>query len=404
MTIESQNQLLNPKDRLALRNERTQDLLNKQPLPDPFSAYVFIDHSTEELITAARGNKESSSISNFFGLFAKESTQESQSMSGPIKCRVYNKDYHSSLINPLDAKTRKDYEEAINSCSEALIRPDHPDLPKLANGSIWQCTRQGQTVQLLTLESDNAFSFTPQSSNSKSGGAKEAMSNGGKVTVGNRPSATRVSVTYADPVSMKDQVAKYPQYKRFLDEFLKRLSATSFSQPSVVVNSMYRSPVDQARAMARSRYTSPDKYDAFLTWCLTEYGTRRKKAREIQQVIRDNKGKSPSEMEAALVTKLKEQQSRGVYLSKHMEHGAFDFQTWKFTISDVNIMLDVLSGMEDSGYVTFYNWEGVWTYNTGNKGDNAAQRKAAGLAKRASGPIANEHIHLNVTTTGSGGE
>jgi len=87
-----------------------------------------------------------------------------------------------------------------------------------------------------------------------------------------------------------------------------------------------------------------------------------------------------------------------------MEHGAFDFQTWKFTISDVNIMLDVLSGMEDSGYVTFYNWEGVWTYNTGNKGDNAAQRKAAGLAKRASGPIANEHIHLNVTTTGSGGE
>jgi hypothetical protein len=110
-------------------------------------------------------------------------------------------------------------------------------------------------------------------------------------------------------------------------------------------------------------------------------------------------------MEAALVAKLKEQVKNGDYLSKHMQNGAFDFQTRKFGMQDVEIMLGVLAGMKADKFITYYNWEGVWSYNTGIKGDTRQNRKIAGLAKRRTdGKLPNEHIHLNITSSGTGGE
>lgn len=373
MTIESQNQLLNPKDRLALRNERTQDLLNKQPLPDPFSAYVFIDHSTEELVTAARSNKESA--------------QEDSAMSGPIKCRVYNEDYHSSMINPIDAKTRKDYEEAINSCSEALLRSDHPDLPKLANGSIWQCTRQGQTVQLLTLESDVAFSFTPRgNNNSNQSGAQASFNSSRKTTVGSAPRNTnnRVEIKFKENrSSLINQSKKFP-YKDFLPVLEDAISKSNFSQAAIVITSMFRGPVAQVNAMMGGRIFQGDSasYQSFKKWA-KQYGTRPGYGKDIQDVIAEKDWSTDvAGLKSKLTATVTEQYNAGRYISKHMEYGALDIRTNDLKWSDVETILSVLSGLQSAGHVKRYQIE--------NK-----------RSTPNSTPPSAEHIHFSLTTKGA---
>jgi len=384
MTIESQSQLINPRDRNERRVERVQDLLNKKQLPDTFDAYVFIDHQTESLAQAAKSSADGSAPAETSQLY----------------CRVYNeKIFDASKVSPLDAKTTQQYKHSINACPQGAIRSDNHDLGSLANGSIWVCKMNDGIVDLISLKQASGFTF----SESTGGLSRTAFGSEKKIPLRNRLSQSAITVVFADDAPMRAQLQTHPQYSTFLNEFTKRLSATSFSENSVVVNSMFRSATDQARAMARTRYTKPADYSAFLAWCKTEY--EGPLGREIQAVIHANKGETPQVMEAALVAKLKEQVNRGSYLSKHMQNGAFDFQTKKFVMTDVEIMLDVLSGMKGGGFVTYYNWEGVWSYNTGIKGDTRANRKKVGLAKRrAKGRIANEHIHLNITSSGTGGE
>lgn len=386
MTIESQSQLINPRDRNERRVEKVQDLLNKKQLPDTFDAYVFIDHQTESLAQAAKSSADGSAPAETSQLY----------------CRVYNeKIFDASKVSPLDAKTTQQYKHSINACPQGAIRSDNHDLGSLANGSIWVCKMNDGIVDLISLKQASGFTF----SESTGGLSRTAFGSEKKIPLGNRLSQSAITVVFADDAPMRAQLQTYPQYSTFLNEFTKRLSATSFSENSVVVNSMFRSATDQARAMARTRYTKPADYSAFLAWCITEYGEASKKVREIQDVIRANKGNTPQAMEAALVAKLKEQVKNGDYLSKHMQNGAFDFQTKKFAMQDVETMLDVLSGMKADKFITYYNWEGVWSYNTGIKGDTRANRKKVGLAKRrAEGRIANEHIHLNITSSGTGGE
>jgi hypothetical protein len=386
MTIESQSQLINPRDRNERRVEKVQDLLNKKQLPDTFDAYVFIDHQTESLAQAAKSSADGSAPAETSQLY----------------CRVYNeKIFDASKVSPLDAKTTQQYKHSINACPQGAIRSDNHDLGSLTNGSIWVCKMNDGIVDLISLKQASGFTF----SESTGGLSRTAFGSGKKMPLGNRLSQSAITVVFADDAPMRAQLRTYPQYSTFLNEFTKRLSATSFSHNSVVVNSMFRSATDQARAMARTRYTKPADYNAFLAWYMTEYGEASKKAREIQAVIRDNKGKTPQAMEAALVAKLKEQVKNGDYLSKHMQNGAFDFQTRKFGMQDVEIMLGVLAGMKADKFITYYNWEGVWSYNTGIKGDTRKNRKIAGLAKRRSdGKLPNEHIHLNITSSGTGGE
>ena len=384
MTIETQGQLLNPKDRNENRVEKVQDLLNKKQAPDTFDAYVFIDHETESLAQAARSSTEANSV---------DGTR--------IYCRVYNEDFFdASRTSPLDAKTKSEFKHSINQCPQGSIRMDHPNLGALANGSIWVCRKPGAMVDLISLKSANGFAF----SESKGGVARNSFNSNKKMPLGSRASSTAIEVKFADDANMRQQVVQYPHYKTFLDEFTKRLSQTAFSQPSVRVNSMFRNPTDQARAMARTRYYGPSSYSSFLAWFKSEYGGAGRDSKPVLAVLEANKTSSAAVMEAAIVTELKKQVSQARYLSKHMQNGAFDFQTMNFAFSDVEHMLNVLENMKGS-HVTFYNWEGVWSYNTGNKNDTREIRKAAGLKKRRQdGAISNEHIHLNLKTTGGGGE
>ncbi len=389
MTIESQNQILTPYDRLSRRLDNLFKVENQVQAPDAFDAYIFVDHVTEEIARTARSEVGSST-----------------NAAGILKCRVFDENfYHAGQSSPLDAKTTKEYESAINGCSEGYVRGDHPNLASLANGSIWTCTMKGQTIQLLTLSRATAFSFNPTTGRveGSTGGAMGAMNNGRKEPVGNRPDGSKIEVAYAAPNSMKAQVDQYPHYRVFLDTFVTKLAQTAFSQNQIVVNSMYRSPVDQARAMAGSRYHGPNSYVSFYAWFTQEYGDG-PLAREVGKVIIDNKtATSSAAMQTALVKVIQNQANRNKYLSKHMQNGAFDFQTKNFSIADVNLMLDVLGEMKPH-LVTYYNWEGVWSYPLG-RNKTPAEKKAAGLAKRkADGKIANEHIHLNVNRTTNPGE
>lgn len=392
MTIESQNQILTPYDRLSRRLDNLFKVENQEQSPDTFDAYIFVDHLTEEVARTARNNVASSTDSE-----------------GILKCRVFDENfYHAGQDSPLDAKTAEEYKIAINGCSEGYVRGDHPNLSSLVNGSVWTCTMKGQTIQLLSLSRATSFYFNPKNGGveGRPGGARDSLKGGRKEPVGDRISNGKIKVVYADPANMKQQVAQFSYYRVFLDTFVTKLGETAFSQNQVVVNSMYRSPKDQARAMARTRFFgTPSSYESFYAWFTSEYGSS-SKAKEIGEVIKANKDvKTGAEMESAIEKKLIEQASRGVYISKHMVNGAFDFQTKNFSFEDVNLMLEVLAEMKNS-IVSFYNWEGVWSYYIkDNPRASASERKAKGLSvRKSSGPISNEHIHLNVIKTTNPGE
>lgn len=384
MTIETQSQLLSPKDRNENRVQKVQDLLNKKQAPDTFDAYVFVDPETESMAGAIKAGAE------FYV------------NGGRAFCRVYNEDFFdASRTSPLDAKTKAEFKHSINGCPQGSIRFDHPDISAVTNGSTWVCRKNGAMIDLISLKSADGFSFNEATA----GVGRNSFNSGKKMPLGGRMGSATIEVKFADDANMRSQLAQFPHYKTFLDEFTKRLSQTAFSQPSVMVNSMFRSATDQARAMARTRYYgTPATYNSFLAWFKSEYGGEGRDSKPVLKVIESNKTSSASEMETAIANELKKQVAKGRYLSKHMRNGAFDFQTRKSAMSDVQLMLDVLKEMKNS-FVTFYNWEGVWSYNTGNENDSREVRKAAGLAKRRQdGAISNEHIHLNLKTTGSGGE
>ena len=376
MTTESQSQLLKPSDRNEYRVEKVQDLLNKSPTPDTFEGFVYTNHSTEESATT-----------------------------GPIFCRVFSPSFHDAgSTNPIDAKSRQEYNSAIQACKQGSIRSDHPNAESLTNGSIWICKKEGALVTLISLKQGSSFSFDDASGGitGKAGGAMNAMSSGKKIPLGNRAANTAIQVVYAADANMRAQVAKFPHYKVFLDAFIDKLAQTAFSQTSIKVNSMFRTPTDQARAMARTRFFGNQKtYNSFYSWFNTTYGTTKLKVQQIRTVIEANKSSTQAQMEAAIKARLDLQVKAGVYLSGHMQNGAFDLHTSSLPFQDVILMLEVLETMK-SAHVSYLNWEGVWDYKANS---NAPKDKDLGLRTRKTrGPINNEHIHLNVIKTGAPAE
>ena len=371
MTIESQNQILTPYDRLQRRLEKLFIMENQAQAPDTFDAYIFVDHLTEEIARTARSNVESSTDS-----------------SGILKCRVYDERfYHAGQPSPLEAKTAEDYKIAINGCSEGYVRGDHPNLASLANGSIWTCTKKGQTIQLLSLSQASSFSFNPQSGKveGKAGGAKEAMEDGTKIPLGNRTSEQLVEIKFKeDRASLISQSKKNP-YKDFLPELSKKLAELGFSHTSVTVTSMFRGPAGQVAAMMGSRIKQGDSssYDSFKAWVDKTY-KKSSISGEIKAIVAekdwsvDVKG-----LRTRLLAKVTEQYNAGKYLSKHMVSGAVDLRTNDLAWSDVQIMLESLKQLKASGLVTSYQIENA-------------------RATPTSTPPGPEHIHFSLATNGVG--
>ena len=223
-----------------------------------------------------------------------------------------------------------------------------------------------------------------------------------KIPLGNRLPQSAIAVVFADDANMRSQVARFPYYRVFLDTFRTKLSQTAFSQTSITVNSMFRTPTDQARAMARTRFFGNQKtYNSFLSWFDTTYGTTKTRVKEIRKVIVANKSSTASQMEAAIAAQLKLQVKKGEYLSGHMKNGAFDLHTSSLPFQDVTLMLEVLETMKGT-HVSYLNWEGVWDYKPNR---NAPKNKSLGLqTRKTQGKITNEHIHLNVIKTGGQAE
>ena len=259
MTIESQNQILTPYDRLSRRLDNLFKVENQVQAPDTFDAYIFVDHLTEEIARNARSEVGSSTDS-----------------SGILKCRVFDENfYHAGQQSPLDAKTTQEYQSAINGCSEGYVRGDHPNLASLANGSIWTCTMKGQAIQLLSLSQASSFFFNPETGGveGKTGGAKDAMQNGTKIPLGSRPSDQLVEIKFKnDWASLINQSKKNP-YKDFLPELSKKLTELGFSRTAAVVSNMFRGPTAQVDAMMGGRIEQGNSasYNGFVKWLGTNY-------------------------------------------------------------------------------------------------------------------------------------
>jgi len=376
MTIKSQNQLLRPEDRLALRMESEFKTRNQKQFPDPFDAHVFIDHITEEVVRSSRSDVASSTTTSLANTKA----------TAIAKCRVFDQNfYHAGQTNPLNAKSRAEYQSAINQCQEGYIRIDHADIQNLTNGSIWSCTMKDQTIQLLSLVQASAFSFN-ESAGRVLGGPSDAFRKGIKGLLGTNPRipGSMVQIAYSSN-GLKDQAKKIP-YNDFLPILAKKLTDLNYSQATVGITSMFRGPVAQVNAMMGGRITqgSKESYNGFVAWLNSNYKGRL--GNEVRDIVAEKEWHTDVKgLKERLVAKVTEQYNRRDYLSTHMESGAIDLKTRNLRWPDIEIMLESLKQLKKEGHVKMYQIE----------------NKRSNLNEPPSGP---EHIHLTLTTKGGPGE
>lgn len=335
-------------------------------------------------------------------VYSKYTTEEEiPTDSNPIWVRARSiKDDQAHLTDPETISDPTRQRKEILKSYVAYLDASSPFRGQLLNGRRWSATWDGgNTIKLISPESGE-----PIMSLDGGGGSTSFFGGlfGKKAVLGDRADNSSIQIVYADDANMRSQVAKFPYYRVFLDTFRTKLSQTAFSQTSITVNSMFRTPTDQARAMARTRFYGNQKtYNSFLSWFDTTYGTTRARVKEIRKVIVANKLSTASQMEAAIKTQLQSQVKRGEYLSGHMRNGAFDLHTSSLPFQDVTLMLEVLGTMKGT-HISYLNWEGVWDYKSNR---NAAKNKTLGLqTRKTQGKIRNEHIHLNVIKTGGQAE
>lgn len=387
MTNEVPNQIATISDLISKQKEADFKKMVQTTLPPrTFSGLVFVDFETQSL--AENGPLEltpglnSDAAENFF------------------MCRVYSRDgHHSSQMNPIEANTLQEYKQAVNSSFLGVVRIDHEDLGSLTNGSTWRCTLDGKTAILDKIEQRTSFVFNSekkaQLTNQKPTSAMKSHKEGSKFPQieYKRPEGQRVEIRFKSN-SLKTQ-AMQPQYRTFLDSFAIMLSESSFSNTFVQVNSLTRTPSSQAASMVNNRFGGGKSIEFFRSWYKRTYrgwsspGT---KSNELWNII-SKSWSSPANLKAALVVKIKEQVSRGgSQISPHLKAGAIDINTNLQIYSDVKIMLEVCKSFTPY-LVSFYNWEGVSDVDGGEK-----RRKESGVFD------SNEHIHLNLTNAGTGGE
>lgn len=381
MTIESQNQLLRAEDRLALRIESEFKTRNQQQFPDPFDAYVFIDHITEEIVRSSRSSTPASTTT---------SASANGKLTSILKCRVFDQNfYHAGQNNPLDAKSKAEYQSAINQCQEGYIRIDHADVQNLTNGSIWSCTIKDQTIQLISLVQASAFSFSP-SAGRVVGGPADAFRSGKKSLLGTNPRTpgSTVEIKFKNnSSSLINQSKKFP-YKDFLPIFAKKLTDSGYSQSYIVATSMFRGPAAQVSAMMGGRISQGDSesYNSFKAWSIKNYGYTPGYGAEVQTIIAEKDWSADvAGLKSKLVTKVTEQYNAGRYISNHMESGAMDLRTNDMKWSDVQIVLASLKELKAAGHVRKYQLENA-------------------RADESSTPPSPEHIHFSLTSKGGPGE
>jgi len=386
MTIESQNQILNPADRLSRRLDNLFKRENKTPSPDTFDAYVFIDHRTEEVVRVARTDSTSSTVA------------------GAISCRIYNEDFYDpALDSPLEAKTAEQYKQSINACLQGSIRGDHPNLGSLANGSIWICKKTGNSIDLISLKTASAFSF-----DESSGKVTGEIGNGARAAFGKNVKKPLLSVTRATgeeiqlvvpSSSLQNQLNKHSHFRNFFDEFRKRLRSTPFSGTSIQVNSLFRDGPAQARAMLSGRFNgSPESLAEFRRWFKTTYNQSASTVKAPRDIIFGTEWRSYPALEKALGDQYTKQIEAGMHKtgSGHSTLKAIDLKTNNQPYDNVLHMLDVLSEMKSAGFVASYNWEQVWDHEKGNRNVGLNLRRDRGVFAPT------EHIHLSITAEPEG--
>lgn len=345
MTIESQSQLLNPKDKMAAKVDRDFKKAVQKELPTNFDVVVYCDFETEDPTSSEEpaffNTSNPFSVSNFKFFRAR-------SLAG----------HHDHIIDPSIIKNKNQREALISSHFQAKIRIDHPNISQAQNGSIWNCTYVGgELVQLNNVVQPGAFVFTEEGS--KIMGPNGTFASGAKTPLGNRKSTEPVEIKFKeDRKSLIDQATRNP-YKDFLPLLSQKLADLGFSRNAVVVTSMFRGPVAQVSAMmgARIKQGSSSSYREFLSWLETTYKDTRE-SREVKNIVKEKDWSSDvSGLKAKLVAKVTEQYNARRYLSNHMVSGAMDLRTNDVTWSDVLIMKEALKQLKSEGHVRQYQME-----------------------------------------------
>jgi putative IMPACT (imprinted ancient) family translation regulator len=368
MTTESQSQLLKPSDRNEYRVEKVQDLLNKSPTPDTFEGFVYTNHNTEEPATT-----------------------------GPIFCRVFSPSFHDAgSTNPIDAKSRQEYNSAIQACKQGAVRSDHPNAESLTNGSIWICKKEGALVTLISLKQGSSFSFDDASGGvtGKAGGAMAAFAGKAKKPVLKVTRTAGAEIQLIARSDLQAQLDKYSHFKNFFDEFRKRLKETAFTGATIQVNSLFRNGPMQASAMIGGRFNgSASSLAGFRRWFMNTYTQGSKTVVGPKKVIFGTEWRSVAKLQKALGDQYTKQIEAGWHKngSGHSTLKAMDINTNQQPYENVIIMLEVLKEMKSAGWVKGYNWEQVWDHKKGNPEVGLKIRRERGVFAPA------EHIHLSVT-------
>lgn len=377
-------QLFNSKNRASAKADRDLKKSLQKEIPSNFNVMVYIDferESTKPKDDVAQFNINRPNDSSNYRFVRARSAIE----------------HHEHMVDPLDIRDKKKQEVLINSCFEASIRIDHPDISQLLNGSIWNCSYLGgEFVQLNSLVRPAAFSLL--NTNARILNPNSLFITGDKQKVPDNASVINgfAKVKYAGPNQI-EKVKIYPNYQTFLQKLSDELEKISFSKV-VTVNSLYRDHNDQARAMVYSRGRWP--LDAFKLWYNETYlgvknplssapaGLNSSSAvkKETSTLVHRSQGFSSREqLYSELANLFRDQMSRGLYISNHMRSSAIDLNTSDLSYNEVMILKSVLNTM--GSYVENYNWEGV---------DGDQER----VLKRARGEVPNlpgEHIHLKLT-------
>jgi hypothetical protein len=369
MTIESQSQLLNPKDKMAAKVDRDFKKAVQKELPTNFDVVVYCDFETEDPTSseepAVFNTSNPFSVSNFKFFRAR-------SLAG----------HHDHMIDPSIIKNKNQREAIISSHFQAKIRIDHPNISQAQNGSIWNCTYVGgELVQLNHVVQPGAFVFTEEGS--KIMGPNGTFANGTKTPLGNRKQNEPVEIKFKENRrSLINQAAKNP-YKDFMPLLSKKLADLGFSRNTVVVTSMFRGPAGQVAAMMgeRIKQGNSTSYKEFLSWLGGNY--KGSLGDEVRAIVKEKDWSVDVEgLRKKLVAKVTEQYNAGRYLSKHMASGAMDLRTNDVAWSDVQIMLEALKQLQSDGFVTFYQIENSRTSPTAD-------------------PPGPEHIHFSLSTNGA---
>jgi len=349
---------ITPENRAAAAAEEAFKLRNQSKLSDSIKVVVYSDYTTESPPSIASGTI----------------IVRAMSLGG----------HHDHLKDPNTCQSSEEARKEILKMYQATIEADNPYVSQLINGSTWKAFKVGPN--LITLISPEKPSIA--AIQGVPAGTINSFNSGNKAKLSSvkRTEGSNVEMIYNTKSATLNRDMQKKHYSNFFKELTKRLSESAFTSSTYKVNSLTRTPTQQANAMINGRFGNGKPLSFLRSWFDSTYGKSYQNL-EMRKVIFDKEWTDPAELKTALATRIQELINDGYFKKGHGTGFAVDLRTNNLSFSDVKILLSVLATMKSENLVTYYSWEGVTTLKGGG---GEEKRRVQGVFD------SNEHIHLSI--------